>query len=114
MQQLNNLTPIEVLQLEKERLKRECVEKEREIGVNIVYIQDNAVSILFSFLGELIFKKSKNNENEAAQGGKSDALGVFLGLGFADYLNIVKKFLPIGKELLIAFAIKKLKTWFKV
>lgn len=106
-------TPTEKLTAEKNKVSQLLKEQERTINAHVVYIQDNAGSLLLSFVSSMLFSPSSKKD---AQAGTSDADAKTPGipsepLSLADFLPVAKLMLPVAWDLarpiLISWGIKK-------
>lgn len=111
----NTLTPLEKLISEREQIKEQCRQQEQKLNNQVVYLQQNAGSLLLSGLSSLLFPKTsalpvKPTTAQSSSGNQAIALGI------SDYLSIAKEMMPVlwdvAKPLLISWGVKKARTVF--
>lgn len=109
----NNQTPLQKLNSEKERVRRQCKEQEEKLSAQFGYFQDNAGSIMLSGFSSLIFPKSKSSSSPAKSDlqQKESEANEALAMGLSDYLSIAKSMMPtlwdIARPLLISWGIAR-------
>jgi hypothetical protein len=118
MKQQTNPTPLEKLQVEKERVRHLLQQQEHKLNEDLSYLQENAGVVLLSGLTSFLFPGSKGSKKKALPADKqSQAVQApMASYGFADFLSIGKMMIPVLWEimqpLIITWGIRKLKTAF--
>lgn len=103
------LTPLELFRQEKEKVRRECAEKEGRLAEHWAYLSDHAGSLIFQSAIDGILhhfgfgskRKSKEDSGDTTNNGFLTAL--------TTYYPVIWEFL---QPVLIRFVIKKIKSIF--
>ena len=113
------LSPIEILQAEKNVIEEKCRVQKKKLDDDFVYIKDNASSLLLSGVSTLLFppkNASTKAGNQLAITSDADSQNTTKSsiLSVSDYFTIVKSLLPVAWEviqpIIIAWGIKKAKS----
>lgn len=111
----NTLTPLEKLIFEREQITKQCRKQEEKLNGHVVYLQQNAGSLLLSGLSSLLFPKTSAVPVKSATVQPSSG-NQTMTLGISDYLSIAKEMMPVlwdvAKPLLVSWGVKKARTVF--
>jgi len=106
-------TPLEKLTAEKKRIRQLTQEQEIKLNAHIVYVQQNAGSLLLSFVSSMLFAppaKKENKEASTQSEGQAETTTTE-SLSFSDFIPVGKLLLPvawdIAKPILLSWGIKK-------
>ena len=105
-------TPLEKLTADKNRIKRLTQEQEVKLNEHIVYVQQNAGSLLLSLVSSMLFAPSAKKENKQAIPTGEQPETIAAGrLSLADFIPVGKLLLPvawdIAKPILLSWGLKK-------
>lgn len=116
------MTPLEILQAEKERIQQECFIKETDLNNHFCYIQQNAGTLLLSGISSLLFPRNKTNQKKSNANktqlslqttGQPTATNSTLSI--KDLMGLGKALLPAAWEvvqpILISWGMRKMTTW---
>jgi hypothetical protein len=115
----NPLSPIEILQAEKNVIEEKCRVQKKKLDDDFVYIKDNVSSLLLSGVSTLLFPPKSTSIKAGDQlaissGGDGKNAIKSSTLSISDYFTITKSLLPVAWEVLqpiiIAWGIKKAKS----
>ena len=113
------LSPIEILQSEKNVIEEKCRVQKKKLDDDFVYIKENVSSLLLSGVSTLLFppkNASTKAGNQLAITSGADGQNATKGpaLSVSDYFTITKSLLPVAWEviqpIIIAWGIKKAKS----
>lgn len=107
----SNLTPLQVLTCEKNKLTKQCDQQEQLIGEHINYIHQNAGSLLIKGVSSVLFPTTVPKRSEPVANQPEDGK-------LTDYLTQLKGYLPmvwdIARPLLITWGIGKFRRNLKI
>lgn len=113
-------TPLEILQLEKTRLRAIGKQQEEKLTADFHYMQENAGSILLSSISTLFFPHSKSGSSTKKQPEETASEATANGapqqpLGISDYLSIAGGLAPVAwgivQPIIFTWGMKQVKKW---
>lgn len=109
------LTPLEQLTADRERIKKACAEQEQILNDDFVLIRENAPGIIFSGVTSLISSRFKHNPKEKGTSNNQSENNVNYSSLFSNYFVLAKQAWPviweITRPLLTAWSIQTIQKW---
>lgn len=115
MNKQKQLTPLEKLISDRQRIKSQCDIQKQKLDEHFSYIQENAGSLFFSGISSLLFPSSKDKKSNTETIKPKQTSAPSVSLGISDYFSVAQSLWPVAwdmaRPLLTAWGLKKIQTW---